>query len=247
MKTPLVFLFLLAFNLATADTLDLILRCYDASGKAVNPKSMSIQVDSGKASITFGAEDDIWQHWKLYSANNVFSLHLVSGNEVQDFLIDVHPDFRERLRILVIDRLQYGSGKKHLKVNHLSCSWNGSLAKPIEYAYRNPFDGELLIAQRASCLNPEDSADARIHFISDSVMLLTCGRKAGIFIKYFLAADGRLNLYPTQFTCTRFNSPAEEQLYRGLTDPDATWRLSMQGDRILLEEKKCRWEFRFSR
>ncbi|MDX5321697.1 MAG: hypothetical protein LPK45_11215, partial [Bacteroidota bacterium] len=87
-----------------------------------------------------------------------------------------------------------------------------------------------------------DSLSLRLHFLSDSVMLLQCGKNDAVFIKYYLQSDGILHCQTSNFQCTEFVNESEEKLYQLLSGGKMNFR--MEGNGFLIGGKECAWKFR---
>lgn len=229
-----------------ADTLDLVFRFYSANGK-LNSSQLEVQVKDGNATKHYAPDEGGWQHWKIISTSQPYVLTLHSRTDTVKLDIDVLEKYRKsHLRTLVINRLQAEENKQVLKVNELTCRWTGTIAYPIEYRFVNPLDGQKGKLESISCRRKNDSLNVELHFISDSVLLYTCGKADALFIKYYLGSEKNLYRSPAPFECHTFSNEEQKKLYAILTDPAKALTVQYAGDKfLLLDDAGCYWEFRF--
>lgn len=244
MNKLLLFCFLCCSSMVSADTLDIIFRYYNASGK-VQSSPLTMAVEDGTAEQLSQPDAAGWQHWRLKSSDRTFQLDLATGMDSIDFNIDVHSKYRNTIRSIVINRLQVRGKSQVLKVNELTCKWTGSIAYPIEYAFNNPLDGNNLHLETLRCERTLDSLAITLHFLSDSVMLYKCGKNEALFFKYYLQSNGHFSRESSNYSCTEFTNEEERRFYEILTRLNTTIQYEFQGKKLILKDSFCYWEFEF--
>ncbi|MBI1221005.1 MAG: hypothetical protein GC180_00240 [Bacteroidetes bacterium] len=228
----------------SVDALDLTFRYYDINGKIV---SNPLEISSPTCSVyrVSNAENSGWQQWALDGFNGKAIIEIRQGNTVQELELDVLGNFQEKLKSLVINRIQFQGNRIQLKINHLTCKWTGGIAYPIEYLFNNPLDGNTLKLKSQSCKSSYDSLNFELFVLSDSVILFRCGDDNALFFKYYLAANHSFIREPSGYQCSDYHNEAEKQLYTLLTEPQRLIRYSYDGNKLNLFDGKCNWEFIF--
>ncbi|HCS21343.1 MAG TPA: hypothetical protein DIW47_12420 [Bacteroidetes bacterium] len=241
MKQVLLCFLLSLTSLLSADSLDIVFRYYDGDGRVV---SSPLVMDGG---TQLGKTDEGgWQHWRMLYQEGMVGMTIKNEFQRQTLTIQVHPDWQNTLKTLVINRIQASGEALLLKVNHLTCRWTAGIAYPIEYRFNNPIDGQELKLQSWSCAKDQDSLKVSIHILSDSVMLYSCGKSEAILAKYYLGSDGQVFRSFAPSECHEFSTNAERELYLLLKDSSMEIRYSWDGSRFVLGDAKgCRWEFSF--
>lgn len=245
MRTFLFLIFtLISLPHALADQVELVFRFYKKSGM-ITPHALSIQVKGGKAETIGQRDRDGWQSWNLTYGTHPVELILSDGEDTVLLELNVHPSHQERLRTLIVNRLQAKGDKQILMVNHLTCKWTGGVAYPLERNFQNPIDGAELKLIAKTCLQSTDTGQLKINILSDSVLLLTCSGEEGYFIKYYLGSDQTFYVVSKQPDCQTGHYGITRQFFDRLLNPGNRWTYRFENNQFILQEGGCRWSFEY--
>ncbi len=200
----LFFWFACTYSFGKADTLDLVFRFYTQNGHVQSGKVLQFRT-AGTVEKTLVQAEDAWQEIRWIRKNSNDTLLILAETDSAVICIDVLNSEKARFKTLVVSRLQARPHLQRIKVNHLTCRWNGSIAYPLDYQYINPLENKQL--------KLDSLAGNHLQVLSDSVMLLRCDKSQAIFIKYYLSSDGILELNPSGAQCGNFYSDVEARLY----------------------------------
>ena len=242
MRTLTSLFFILLHLSSKADKLELLFRFYGDQGK-VSYQNMSVAVTNGKSQVITSPDRGGWQNWELEYSGNPIQLLISDGVDSLKLDINIHPNNKEVLRTLVINRLQSGELKEVMMVNQLTCKWTGSIAYPLENRFQNPLDGMELRLLTKSCLNKTDSAKINLQVLSDSVLLVKCSESEGYFVKYFLGSDKIFRTESNQVACQTSDHYLSQSLLNLLVNPENRLLFRLESNRFTLIESGCRWEF----
>lgn len=244
MNRLFLILFLLIGSAASADTLEVIFRYYNADGQ-IQSEPLSCSASNGWAKQIAAPDAAGWQHWQLSTVEKSYQLVLKGKHDSIAVEIEVHNKYKNTVRSLVINRLQVRPQAQVIKVNELTCKWTGSIAYPIEYRFNNPLDGANLHLETLRCERTLDSLNLTLYFLSDSVMLYKCGKNEALFFKYYLSSTGHFIREASNYSCTEFTNEEERRLYEILNRLNSTIQYEFQGKKLVLKDSFCYWEFSF--
>jgi len=240
----LAFLFLGTLSSYGQDSLNVLFRAYDSEGKAVQGSNLS-----SPGHWILRTDADCWQTIRIKKSEaGVAQLQLQFGLDTLLLQIEVHPSKVEQIQSFILPRLQFGKSIDRFKVNKLSCSWQGSMATALDYQFINPLDGHHLRIIQSSCqsdsFKTEQGKQSNLQVLSDSVMLLKCSKREGIFLKYFLHADGDIEVHPSKKACEGFEEPGQLALFRFFIGDQGTIQLELNGYEALFLRANCLMKMR---
>lgn len=207
MKKAFLFFLLILPLISSADTLQVTFRYYDAAGHLVAGSNLKV-TSSAPVLRTISSDEDAWQEvsWIRNSPNEV--LRFIGSEDSLDIQVRILDKYEGKVKTLIIDRLQGGQEMQQVRINHLTCKFKGSIAHPLDYRFINPLDLHILIPDSMS------TYEKGLQVLSDSVMLLHCGKNQGVFVKYYLGIDGKLELLPSPVECSAFKNESIRKLYQ---------------------------------